>query len=41
MVTINPDYKKHSPQKWSSKSKEKMALFYGNGKGGFKICTKT
>ena len=33
----NPKYKKYSPQKWSSKSKEKMALFYGNGKGGFKM----
>jgi hypothetical protein len=33
----NPGYKKYSPQKWSNKSKEKMALFYGNGKGGFKF----
>ena len=32
----NPKYKKHSPQKWSSKSKEKTALFYGDGKGKFK-----
>ena len=33
----NPSYKKYSPQKWSSKSKEKMALFYGNGRGEFKF----
>ena len=32
----NPKYKKHSPQKWSSRSKEKTALFYGDGKGKFK-----
>jgi peptidoglycan hydrolase-like protein with peptidoglycan-binding domain len=36
----NPNYKKHSPQKWMSKSKEKMALFYGNGKGGFKMAQR-
>ena len=32
----NPIYKKYSPQKWSSKSKEKTALFYGDGRGNFK-----